>query len=489
MVRFQRLASTALGVALAMSAIAPIAAVHAQTPITLKLASPDPTGRASEEPIRFFVDEVARASGGSITIEPVFEVSSDDPALPFEQFAAKELSDGHYQLGVIASRGWDQSGITTPWALQAPFLIDNDALAIAVSTGDVATKVLDGMSGAGVTGLSLWPEDLRHPFAFVPFGKAFLSPEDFQGTTIRAIPSHVGYELLKALGATPMFKNGYGGDVIDGLIQGAESGLLQGATLPADPTATANVTFFPKFQVLAANSDAWAQLSDEQRSVLQAAAIATRDHAIAGRTSEAQAGVDWCTQANGRVVLASDDQVAAFQAAAAPIYAELEGDATVKTIIADIRDLKAQTPPSAPAAACEPAPRPTPPTTIDTTAAQPLPNGTYRAVITEEDLLAAGVSAARAPDNAGTMFLIMEDSQITLHWDGDSPDNDCHFPYAVSDNVVRVDPSSCWDETSMDLQWTQGADGSLNLTVVAIDPSWLYADDAAWLDRTWERVE
>ena len=489
MVRIRQFASVTLGLALAAGAFGPAMAVDAQAPITLRLASPDVTGRASEGPIRFFADEVARESGGSITIEPVFDVTSDDPNLTFEQYAADRVKAGEYELGVIASRGWDKTGITTPWALQAPFLIDNDALAVAVATGDPAQEVLDGMAGAGVTGLSLWPEDLRHPFAFAPFGRPFLSPDDFRGTVIRAIPSHVGWELLSAMGATPMVKDGYGRDVVLGKIQGAESGLLQGATLVGQPTATGNVTFFPKFEILVANSAAYAQLSDEQRSILASAAIATRDQAITERPTDAQAGRDWCDQAQGRVALASDAQVGAFQAAAAPIYAELEADPAVKAIIDDVRALKAQTPPSPSAAACVPKPRETPPTNVDTTPATQPPAGTYRATITEEDLLARGLSATHAADNAGTVFLTFEDGTLTMHWDGDSLDNDCHLPYELHENVVRVEFSSCWEETSIDLQWRPGADGDLDLTVVNTDPTWDFADDASWFGRTWTRVE
>ena len=76
-----------------------------------------------------------------------------------------------------------------------------------------------------------------------------------------------------------------------------------------------------------------------------------------------------------------------------------------------------------------------------------------------------------------------------MHWDGDSLDNDCHLPYELHENVVRVEFSSCWDETSIDLQWRSGADGNLDLTVVNADPTWDFADDAIWFGRTWTRVE
>ena len=148
-----------------------------------------------------------------------------------------------------------------------------------------------------------------------------MKPSDFEGTTLRAIDSHVGWELIEALGATPMFMDGYGRLVIEGKLHGAESGLLQGRNLYDHPIATSNVTFFPKYQVLVANTEALEQLSDEQRAILIDAAIATRDHAIEARTSEATAGEEWCTLSQGHIVHTSAENLAAFQAAAAPVYA------------------------------------------------------------------------------------------------------------------------------------------------------------------------
>ncbi len=489
MARIRHLTSALIGLGLATAALGPLGAVHAQSPTTLRFASPDPEGRASEAPIRFFVDEVARRSGGTLTVEAEFAVTDPDGALPFEQYAADRVSKGEYQLALVASRGWDRSGITSPWALQAPFLIDNDALAVAVATSDVADQVMDGMAAAGVTGLALWPEDLRHPFSFASLAQPFLEPADFAGTTIRAVDSHVGWELLRAMGATPVFLDGYGRLVVEGKMQGAESGFLQGATLGFDPTATSNITFFPKYQVLVANTEALGQLSDEQRAILADAAVATRDHAIETRTSEAAAGEQWCSLAQGRVVHASPEGVTAFEAAAAPVYAEIEADPTTKAIVDDIRELKATTPATAPAAECQPPQRQGPPTEIDQTPALPLPGGTYRAVITAEDLMSRGVSATLAPKGAATYFLTVEGTDVVLHLEGDPPENDCTFPTEVVDSVVHMTLAPCWDENSLDLQWRPGEDGALDLTVVGVDPVWLFGDNSAWLSRTWERVE
>src|SRR4026207_132062 len=131
--------------------------------------------------------------------------------------------------------------------------------------------MMDNLSPAGIVALTLWPEDLRHPFSLVP-GKPLLTPEDFSGLNIRATRSRLTYTMIETLGGRPMFgADGY---------EGAESGLRQGALFTGTPIATGNVTFFAKFQVLFANAASMEKLSEEQRSVLHEAAAATQKKAI-----------------------------------------------------------------------------------------------------------------------------------------------------------------------------------------------------------------
>src|SRR5262249_8632746 len=162
----------------------------------------------------------------------------------------------------------------------------------------IGKRMLESLAPLGLVGLTLWPEDLRHPFSVVP-DKPFLTPADFAGAHMRAAPSDVTYQIIDALGATPTFE--------DGEYEVAESGLRQGGTLNGKPIATGNVTFYPKFQVLFANGAAFARLSEEQRTVLRQAAAAAQKKAIAEHPREVDAATDWCAQGN-TIVLATDAQ-------------------------------------------------------------------------------------------------------------------------------------------------------------------------------------
>jgi WD40 repeat protein len=310
---------------------------------TLHLAVADEGGHPSEAYVLEFVKQVETLSNGDLTIEPIWDAGRDTEA-GFEIGVIQLVREGDAELGLAGSRAWDMDQVTSFQALQAPFLITNDALAEAVATSDIAVKMLDSLSSAGIIGLTLWPEDLRHPASNIP-GESILSPENISGRLFRVTPSDVSMKLIEALGGELMFGNGY--------YDGAESGLLQAASLHGSPTITGNVTFFSKYQVLFANEAAFAKLTEEQRAVLRQAAQAAQAEAIGEHPHEPESAVAWCA-AKGGIALASDQQIAEFESAAQPVLDWLEQDPLNAEMITAIRDLKANTPPSPGAEVCAP---------------------------------------------------------------------------------------------------------------------------------------
>ncbi|HJS29443.1 MAG TPA: hypothetical protein VJ768_07465, partial [Anaerolineales bacterium] len=328
--------------------IAPVASPAQEETITLTLAVADEPGVPSTPYVLEFIEQVKRLSNGKMIVKPLWRggdvVGGDALDIDYEVGVIRRVMMGGADLGFAASRSWDTENITSFQALQAPFLIDNDALAKAVATSDIATQMLDDLSLAGVVGLTLWPEDLRHPFSRVP-DKPLLSPEDFAGLNIRETESEVTIRLIEALGGIPGWE---GNDY-----QGAESGLRQGYSLIGKPTATGNITFFAKFQVLVAKGATFEKLNEKQRAVLREAAEAAQRKAIAEHMSEFDAASAWCAD-GGTIVMASDKQVAAFEQAAQPVYDWIEQDSLNAELIAAIRALKADTEPSPGAEACSP---------------------------------------------------------------------------------------------------------------------------------------
>jgi len=461
--------------------------------ITLRFAVSDGEGHpVIDNYVHEFVDQVHALSQGKITIELVWDAGGGTFD-GYEKGTLQRVLQGKYDLGLVAARTWDSENITNFQALHAPFLITNDALAEAVAAGAIGKRMLDSLAPLGLVGLTLWPEDLRHPFSVVP-DKPLLSPQDFAGLHIRAAPSDVTYQLIDTLGATPMFQ--------DGGYEAAESGLLQGGTLTGKPVATGNVVFYPKFQVIFANGDAFNRLSDAQRTVLRQAATAAQTKAIAERLKEVDAAIAYCAD-GGTIVLASDEQVVAFEQAAQPVFDNLAQDPLNAEMIAAIRDLKASTTPSAGAAACapvatapSPAPSPAPSAapSADTqvwSAGLP-PNGTWQVELSTEDFERMGLLHSWAVSSAGVYTWTFQDGEAigSAHL-AQGQSGQCEATYAAVEDFVRFTFGSntdCAGEVD-DIQWRLEDDG-LHLHLVAIKNGGpLFENSTHFEAKPWQKVK
>lgn len=458
--------------------------------ITLRLANPEDPDRPSQPFLDRFVSEVAKGSGGSMAVSVIYHAGGDDD-VPKEQVVAGQVIAGDVEMALVPTRSWSDVGVTSLQALMAPFLIDNDALLTAVTTDPLVQPMLDGMTEQGLVGLTVWPEDLRHPFTFEKNGPPLVSPADFKGQTLWVRPSDPQAELVKTLGATMSNVVHLEASVSDGSLRGAESGLWTGAYgLGSMPVATGDVALYPKIQVLVVEDAAWNRLSAEQQGVITSAAIAARDLAIEDHPSDADLARKYC-DAGGKVVLAGPADVAKFMVAAKPIYDRLESDPLTATAIDAIRALKASTTASA-AIACGPKEsatatippvEPGPPATF-------IPDGTYQQVLTKEDLVARGAGTSAAGNNAGTWTLELKGSQGS--WTLRHPTGDletCPLTQSIESDLLRLTfAQSCY--SWIDFRWTLEGD---QLALTSLDHASglkveLVNDDAIF-GGPWTKVE
>gem|GEM_PF-928607 len=457
-------------------------------PITLRLAIPDGDDVLYAPYVMEFIQQAKTLSNGKVTIEPTWQ-AGDSTDAGYEIGVIQLVKEGNFDLGLAASRSFGGESIASFEALQAPFLIDNDALAKAVATSDAASRMLENLSSSGLAGLTLWPEDLRHPFSVDP-AKPLLTPDAFAGLTIRSTDTGVGEMLIKTLGGNPIFEaSDY---------QGAESGLRQGAHLTGRPAATGNVTFFAKYQALFANGAVFEKLSDAQRTVLQEAAAAAQKKALAERPSDVEAGATWCAE-GGTIVLASDEQVAAFQKAAQPVFDKLQQDTFNAESIAAITELKAKTPPSPGAQACESelALLPTPDASAQTWSAGLPPNGVWQAEITGDDLIRMGTSKANVPDWAGVYTQTFQDGVFTTSWrQTEGPDagtiGSCTGPYALVEDFVRITydkGGNCFGGEVDDIQWRIDEQGLMHFHLVANQNGPFTEVKATYEAKPYQKVE
>ncbi|HZM20975.1 MAG TPA: hypothetical protein VFC02_04475, partial [Anaerolineales bacterium] len=275
----------------------------------------------------------------------------------------------------------------------------------------------------------------------------------------------------------------------------AESGLRQGASLTGSPTATGNVIFFPKFQVLFANGAAFEKLSEGQRSILRDAAAATQKKAIAEHPREADAAAAWCAD-GGTVVIASEEQVAAFEAAAQPVFEKIEQDPLNAEFIAAIRELKMKTTPSLGAVACAPAlanASPEPRTEPEVWSTGLPPNGDWQAEITTDDFVGMGVLRSVAETEwAGVYTISFRDGKYLMIWEGlQGQLGKCAANYQLVGDIVRLTYTRDYGCSSPpnDIQWRIDDEG-LHLHLLVRNGGFEDAGGKAFFEaQPWQKVE
>lgn len=456
-------------------------------PVTLRIGTDDEPGRPAADQIQEFGRQVEALSDGQITVEPVWKADGQGQQ-DWDQRVARMVVSGELDMGLIPSRAWDTEGVTTLRALNAPFLVNSEALLARVVSADIATDMLAGLDTVGITGLALLPESMRQVFSF---GEPLLTPEQFQGATIRAPRSDTTYALFQALGATVNDVQGdeFSEGVNAGTVAGAESSFVLAGSLPRQTVATGNLVLFPKVNSLVVNSERFAGLTEAQQGILRKSADATRDWAIGAVIESPTAATGYCAE-GGTVVVTTGENVAAFEEAAAPVYAQLESDSVTKGFIQAIRDLKATSAEPAAVMPCMPpavaTPTPGPSTGAD---AQEFPEGIYRTEMSAEALLAAGIDPASANGLDGISTLEFKNGRWINYRTVPAPD-DCTGTYSVDGGrlVVTITPR-CGGSLGMwfSAKWT--LEGSaLTFTELTSDTDSQAFIDAVWGNRVWERI-
>ena len=407
---------------------------------TLRMATMEIRGSPYTDSVEEFARQVEELSGGSLRIRIIWDGANEllggfGPRA--EQDVAGLVQSGELAAALIPARAWDKLGVTSLQALQAPFLVSSEQLVARIVQSEAAEEMLAGLDRAGVVGLTLIPEGLRHP---VGFARPLLAASDFAGARIRAPLSSASYRLLEALAARPVDISSieFSDAVASGTIDGAESGFAWGGDLPRPGIFTANLTFFPKVNAIVVNDDAFGRLSDEHRETLREAAAKTLRHTLQNAPSERDQAEVYCRN-NGTIAFASDADVAAIERAAEPVYTALEADVQTKELIERIRRMKA-----AFSGAREPLPEecaaPGGGTPTTSTSAEPsaFPEGVYRVERSAEYLIEKGMDAQSAYQTEGIATLTIEDGRWRDHRQGGVAAGDCVGVYSVEAGRISL---------------------------------------------------
>jgi TRAP-type C4-dicarboxylate transport system substrate-binding protein len=430
--------------------------------VTLRVGTADTVELPTAKAIAEFARHAEQLSDGKIRIETVARASegSDYP----DQQLARMVSTGKLDGGMIPARAWDTEGVTTLRPLTAPFLLTSEDAVAKVVTGDLAPELLSGLDAAGVVGLALVPEGLRHPFGYK---RPLVGREDYREQGIRTPRSETSYALFRALGAEPrdLGRAEEQREIRAGRLAGADTSFALSGYLPAT-VATGNVTFFPKVNSLVISQDAWEDLSEDQRSQLREAAERTRDWALEEAVPDAEAAEAFCERGGGRVVLASPDELDALAEATRPVYADLERDERTAALIDEIRAVMRDAPAAATPAACESKDDEEPGSADDTRPEQDgdragIPDGVYRTAVSVDELVENGLDLTTARDYDGVHTLSLRDGKLEDFIRGDQAV--CHGTYESTAKALELKFQDDTCSGGLVARWML-RDGTLRLT-------------------------
>jgi TRAP-type C4-dicarboxylate transport system substrate-binding protein len=454
--------------------------------VTLRVATADPPGRPGVAQIEEFARQVDELSDGSIRVEPVLGAAdgASGGASGWDQEVARLVSDGEVEMGLVPSRAWASLGVTSLQALTAPFLVADEAVLSTVVSGELVDPLMSGLDAAGVQGLALWSEGLRHPFSF---GDALLGPQDYDGVVVRAPAAVTTDAMLAALGAETVDLDGpaFTTAVADGDVDAAESSFAWVTGFPAPTVATGNVAYFPKVNVLVIGEEAAAELGEDRVAVLQEAAAATATWALSQQDREAEAARSYC-EAGGTVVLASQAQLDALRDAVAPVYTDLEQDALTADLMEQIEQI-----PTSPSAITPCAPTSAP---VANAAGEPpaIADGVYRYDIPLQYLLDSGISESQARADAGVATVTMQDGVYTEQWRNDVVGaKTCSGTYVVAGDrmfMTWTPDGGCVGAWSARATVTGDTITWSEIQAIPPDPPELTSDWEVYLGVPWRRI-
>ena len=449
--------------------------------IVITIADSQDPGDPSTPMLDAFASDVERLSNGSMSVKVAYDASAVGTNAGGDQPIIEQLRSGQFPMAVVPARAWSLVGVSSMQALQAPFLVQSDQQMNAIAhDASLVQQLFAGLDSVGVHGLTMFPESLRHLFSF---STPILTPADVTGRQIRTPSEPDVATLVSTLGATPVDPpfDEFSAAVLDGKITATDSGFgVAISVTPRPATATGNLVLYPKMVTLAVNAGFWNGLTNDQRGVLTTAADEARDAAIAQRVGDAAAAATYCA-GGGAVVLADPAELAAFRAAAQPIYKQLDKDPTTNAAIKAIEALATGTQP-APVQACGTATAPTVPVDLVPDGGS-LPNGMYRIEMTDDHLRADGLDPHNVLENHGIITWTLKDGHYKAHQDAEGVTTNTDGA-----GIYHVEGAQLWFRFSDDgkivhFTWSVDSDGTLHFKQLEV-----FGLPEFFFDVPWPRI-
>ncbi|PND21695.1 ABC transporter substrate-binding protein [Ensifer sp. MMN_5] len=269
---FDRLTKMALGLAVPLALMTAGPALAEIRDQTLKFASANNKGHPQVTGMEKFAELVKEKSGGKIEVKlfPGGTLGGDVQTVSALQGGVIEMTV--LNAGILASN------VKEFGAVDLPFLFDSGEEADKVMDGPFGTGLMERLPDTGLVGLAYWElgfrnlTNNRHPVTKL---------EDIKGLKIRTIQSPIPVELFNALGANAVPLP------YTELYTALETGTVDGQENPSANIINAKFYEVQKYmtltrhqynpQIVLVSKKFWDGLNDEEKAVLQQAAVEARD--------------------------------------------------------------------------------------------------------------------------------------------------------------------------------------------------------------------
>lgn len=287
---------------------------------TIKFATAGAIGSPIALGMEKFAEIVQAKSDGKITVKrfPGGTLGGDVQTLSALQGGTVEMTA--MNAGILASVAKDFA------VVDLPFLFESPQEADAVMDGPVGAALAAELPEKGLVGLSYWElgfrqlSNNRHPIAKV---------DDIEGLKIRVIQSPIYIDLFNALGANavPM--------PFTELYTALETGAIDGQENPAPSILTAKLNEVQKYltltrhtynpQIVLISGKFWSKLNEDERKLLQDAALEARDYQRTVSREQAAKAVEELKAEGMEITELPPEEMAKFREKAKPVADKYAG--------------------------------------------------------------------------------------------------------------------------------------------------------------------
>ncbi|MCZ4094067.1 TRAP transporter substrate-binding protein [Sinorhizobium psoraleae] len=331
-----RLTKLALGLALPLALLTAGPALAEIRDQTIKFASANNKGHPQVTGMEKFAELAKEKSGGKIEVKlfPGGTLGGDVQTVSALQGGVIEMTV--LNAGILASN------VKEFGAVDLPFLFNSGEEADKVMDGPFGTGLMERLSDTGVVGLAYWELGFRN---LTNNRHAVTKLEDIKGLKIRTIQSPIPVELFNSLGANAVPLP------YTELYTALETGTVDGQENPSANILNAKFYEVQKYmtltrhqynpQIVLISKKFWDGLNDEEKAVLQQAAVEARDFQRKVSREQDAAALEEIRKTGMEVSELSPEETQRLRDAVKPMIEKFSADIGQETVQALFKEIGA----------------------------------------------------------------------------------------------------------------------------------------------------